>query len=301
MHSNDSTQNIASVRGVSRAFGTNLALDNIDLEVEPGESLGLLGPNGAGKTTLISLVTGQRRPDVGEVRLFGLPPHEPQARLRLGVTPQATSVPQNLTVGEVTGFIGAHFPTPVPTPELLERFGLTGLRSKQCGGLSGGQQRRLLVALALVGRPDLVVLDEPTTGLDVEAREALWAALAEYQRGGGTLLLTSHYLAEIEALADRVVVVNHGRVIAAGSVREITARVDVTHVDLVSTVAPDVLGSLPGVLAVERSEDRVRLATRDSDATVRTLVQRGLDFSELRVAGATLEDAFLAITNSSAP
>lgn len=164
---------------VTRSFGKHTALNDVSLEVAAGESLGLLGPNGAGKSTLIALLCGLRRPDSGTVSIFGGDPREPRNRRLLGVTPQATAVPETLKVRETVDLVGAHFANPLDRDETLQQFGLESLADKQCGALSGGQQRRLLVALALVGRPSLVILDEPTTGLDVEARDTLWDRLRD--------------------------------------------------------------------------------------------------------------------------
>jgi ABC-2 type transport system ATP-binding protein len=192
----------------------------------------------------------------------------------------------------VVDFVSGHFDHPVPTAELLEQFGLSGLERRQTGGLSGGQKRRLVVAVAFVGRPDLVLLDEPTTGLDVEARHALWDAVRVYHQGGGTVVLTSHYLEEVEALAERVVVIDQGRVRADGTLAEIRSLVPARRVRL---RAPD----LPGLAGVERSSrdgDRYELWTADSDALVRQLVHAGVPFRDLEVATASLEDAFLALT-----
>jgi ABC-2 type transport system ATP-binding protein len=236
------------------------------------------------------------------VAIFDRPPTEPRARVALGVTPQATSLPETLRVGEVVDFVGAHFPDPVPTPHLLADFGLAELAGKQTGSLSGGQKRRLLVALSMVGRPRLVVLDEPTTGLDVQARETLWTALREYRSAGGTLLITSHYLAEIEALCSRVVVIDHGHVIANGSVEDIRRRVSLGRVTLHTTASAAVLAGLPGVVsATQDSEDAGQwtLHTRASDDLVRALVG-SFPFEGLEVHGASLEEAFLALTASSA-
>ena len=290
---------VAQARSVTKRFGETVALDGLSMEVYAGESLGLLGPNGAGKSTLISLLTGIRRPDVGEVSILGGDPTDPASRRRLGVTPQATAVPVALKVREVLGFVGTHFGTdPDHLDELVESFDLTGLVDKQCGSLSGGQQRRLLVALALVGNPELVILDEPTTGLDVESRERLWARLRRYRDDGGTLAITSHYLAEIEALASRVLVIDHGRIIADGTVRQITEQVQLRRV-LVRTSSPEhQLLTLPGAVSVTPDLDGEHLviASRDADATVRALVTTGTDFSDLQVHGASLEEAFLALT-----
>ncbi len=293
---------VAAAIGVSKSFGGQLALDHVSLEVTAGEAVGLLGPNGAGKTTLISLLTGLRRADAGRVTLLGGMPTDPVSRLGLGVTPQATAVPASLRVREIVALVSAHFPDARPCPGLLEEFGLTEVADRQSGGLSGGQQRRLLVALALVGRPRIVLLDEPTTGLDVEARETLWAALHRFRAGGGTMVITSHYLAEIEALASRVVVMDRGRIIADGTVAQIRRHVELRHISLVTSATVAVLSTLPGVVSVEApvtqsSADGVtRIATRDADAAVRALIRADIPFANLEVHGATLEEAFLALT-----
>ena len=194
-------------RGVTRTFGGGRrARRRRRSSVGEGQLVGLLGPNGAGKTTLLRLVSGLRRPDSGTVRLFGGDPRDASSRIALGTTPQETGLPPTLRAGEVVDLVGGHYPAPDDPGELLARFGLEDLVARQTGGLSGGQKRRLAVALALVGRPRLVLLDEPTTGLDVEARHVLWQALRDYHADGATVLLTSHYLEEIEALAERVVV-----------------------------------------------------------------------------------------------
>lgn len=292
---------LAAARDVSKTFGTHRALAGVNLDIHPGEAVGLLGPNGAGKSTLIGLLTGLRKADGGTVELFGRNPLTPSARQGLGVTPQATSVPQTLKVREAVELVAAHFTDPVPTMELLEQFGLAAVASKQCGGLSGGQQRRLLVAIALVGRPSLVILDEPTTGLDVEAREVLWEQLRQYRAGGGTLLITSHYLAEIEALADRVVVIDHGRVVADGTVDDIRGHISVRRISLRTPAPLERLASLPGVVDASHDGGITRLVSRDSDALVRRIVGDGVDFTDLQVHAATLEEAFIAITGAGTP
>ncbi|MFI6427162.1 ABC transporter ATP-binding protein [Promicromonospora sp. NPDC050880] len=263
------------VSGVTRRFGDVVALDDVSLEVGEGELVGLLGPNGAGKSTLLSLVSGQRRPDTGVVRLHGHDPRDARARTVLGLTPQETGLPATLRVREVVDFVGGHYPHPVPTDELLEQFGLADLGRRQTGSLSGGQKRRLAVALSLVGRPRVVLLDEPTTGLDVSGRTALWDAIREYHAGGGTVLLTSHYLEEVQALAERVVVIDRGTVLADDSLENILGRVGVRRVQLT-----DATGA--------RQEHLVA----DSDAFVRDLVRSGAEFRDLEIRGASLEEAF---------
>ena len=291
------TAPLASAEAVTKSFGRTAALTGVSLQIHPGESVGLLGPNGAGKSTLIGLLSGLRRTDSGTVRLFGENPSHPRTRLRLGITPQATAVPQNLTVHEAVQFVARHYPDPIPSAQLLKDFGLVEAERKQCGGLSGGQQRRLLVALALVGRPELVILDEPTTGLDVDARETLWSQLRTYRSSGGTLLITSHYLEEIQALSSRVVVIDRGTVIADGTVDDIRSRVAVSKVSFLTDLPASSFLCLPGTVDVTVADTgRTTVVTQDADATVRQLVQDGLPFSQLEVHGATLEEAFLSLT-----
>jgi ABC-2 type transport system ATP-binding protein len=290
---------VIRVDGVTRRFGDVLALDDVSLDVGPGELVGLLGPNGAGKSTLLSLLSGQRRPDTGTVRLLGGDPRDPASRLGLGVTPQETGLPATLRVGEVVDFVGGHFPDPVPTGELLEQFGLTEQVRKQTGALSGGQKRRLAVALALVGRPRVLLLDEPTTGLDVTARQTLWEAVRGYHAAGGTVLLTSHYLEEVQALAERVVVIDHGVVRADDSLAAILRRVGLRQVEVRAAVD---LTRWDGVVRGTRRDDGVQeLYTPDADALVRTLVTSGVDFHDLRIRGAGLEEAFAEMVAAPIP
>ena len=286
---------------LTRRFGTTLALDDVSLTVRSGELVGLLGPNGAGKTTLLSIATGLRRPDAGTVRLFGGDPRSPASRVQLGTTPQETGLPPTLRVGEVVDLVAGHYPDPMPRAELLDRFGLGDLARRQTGALSGGQRRRLAVALALVGRPRLVVLDEPTTGLDVEGRHELWSALREYHAGGATVVVTSHYLEEIEALAQRVVVVGGGRVLADDALAAVLARVSVRRLSFALDDPADeaAVDRLPGVVSLERTGGRVQVLAHDADAVVRALVAEGLGFRGLEIRGASLEEAFLSLTGGS--
>jgi ABC-2 type transport system ATP-binding protein len=207
----------AALREVSKRFGAAVALDRVDLAIEAGEVVALLGPNGAGKTTALSILLGLRRPDEGRAEVFGVDPRRPSARIAVGVTPQETGFPPTLRVREIVDLVRAHFPFPAPTDELLERFDLGTIARRQAGGLSGGERRRLSVALAFAGEPAAIFLDEPTAGLDVESRRAVWAEIDQYSADGGTVLLTTHYIEEAERLAPRIVLLAHGRVVAEGS------------------------------------------------------------------------------------
>ncbi|MDP4504335.1 ABC transporter ATP-binding protein [Nonomuraea turcica] len=284
---------LAKAIEVTRRYGEVLALDRVSLDIKAGELVGLLGPNGAGKSTLINLFVGLRRPTSGMVELLGGSPQDPAMRRGIGVTPQETGLPESLRVGEIVDFVSAHYPEKTDNDELLARFGLGDLVKRQVGGLSGGQRRRLAVALAFAGRPRLVFLDEPTTGLDVEARRALWDGIKAFHDDGGTVLITSHYLEEIEALAERVVVVGRGRVLADDTVRAVRDMVGVRRVSLVAESLPE----LPGVLGSERVDGRVSLVTADPDRLVVELVRSGAPFSGLEIRPTTLEEAFLAITS----
>ncbi|CAH0136640.1 ABC transporter ATP-binding protein [Plantibacter cousiniae (nom. nud.)] len=286
---------LATLEGVTRRYGDVTALHDVDLRIEPGSLVGLLGPNGAGKSTVLSLLQGTRRPTTGTVTLFGGDPAQAVNRTRLGSTPQETALPPTLRVGEVVDFVGRHFADRVPTAALAEQFGFGDLLRRQTGSLSGGQQRRLAVALAFVGRPRLVLLDEPTTGLDVDARRTLWDAIRRQHELGATIVLTSHYLEEIEALAERVVVLGGGRVITDAPLRDVLGLVGIHRVRLRST-DPGAVERLAGVVQASRDGDAVELDVRDADEFVRDLVRSEAPFTDLAVRGATLEEAFLTLT-----
>ena len=207
----------AALRTVSKRFGEAVALDRVDLAVEAGEVVALVGPNGAGKTTALAILLGLRRPDEGAAEIFGVDPRQVRARLAVGVTPQESGFPPTLRVREIVELVRAHFPCAVPTDELLGRFRLDTIARRQAGGLSGGERRRLSVALAFAGDPAAIFLDEPTAGLDVESRRSVWAEIDRYSADGGTVLLTTHYLEEAERLAGRIVLLAQGRVVAEGS------------------------------------------------------------------------------------
>jgi ABC-2 type transport system ATP-binding protein len=287
---------LATLDHVSRSFGSVTAVDDVSLEIREGEMLGLLGPNGAGKTTVISMMQGRRRPTRGTVQIFGGNPADAASRRRLGSTPQETALPEALRVGEVMDFVGAHFAHRRPTAELAAEFGIAEFLRRQVGSLSGGQKRRLSVALAFVGNPRLVLLDEPTTGLDVDARHSLWSVLREQHARGATVVVTSHYLEEIEALAERVVVMAHGRVVADDTLPGILNRVGVRLVRL-QTSRPERVEALVGV----DRRDGDSYFVKDSDAFLIDLVRSGIDFRDLTVRGATLEEAFLSLTASTDP
>jgi ABC-2 type transport system ATP-binding protein len=261
--------------------------------------VGLLGPNGAGKTTLLSLLQGLRRPTAGTVRLFGGDPRDARNRQLLGGTPQETALPEALRVGEVIDFVGRHFARRVPRDALAAQFGLEDLLRRQTGSLSGGQKRRLSVALAFAGAPQLVLLDEPTTGLDVDGRRTLWDAIRAQHAAGVTIVVTSHYLEEIEALAERVVVIDDGVILADDAIGTVLERVGRGRVRLRTPDAAAVAAlDDTAHLEPEGDGDAHVFTVADADEFIRALVRSELPFRDLTVRGATLEEAFLALTDS---
>jgi len=281
----------AELADVHKTYGRVPALAGVSLRVSPGDVVALLGPNGAGKTTAIRILLGLRTPDRGKARLFGKNPRAPSARRRVGCTPQETGLPQTLRVAETLAFACAHFPSPTPVGDLLERFALTALARRQTGALSGGERRRLAVALAFAGAPSLVVLDEPSSGLDIQSRRLLWHGVTAYAVAGGTVLLSTHDLDEAEALATRVVVLARGAVLADGSVAEIRARAGVSRIRLTSSAPP-----VAGVIRREETAGGSVLYTREPGAVVRRLVEHGSTLAGLEVVQASLEEAFLDLT-----
>jgi ABC-2 type transport system ATP-binding protein len=282
----------ALLERVRKRYGKIEALRGFSLAVETGEVVALLGPNGAGKTTALSILLGLRTPDEGVARLFGRDPREVRARRSVGATPQETGFPSTLRVNEVVDLVRAHFPGARETADLLAQVGLADVARRQVGGLSGGQKRRLAVALAFAGNPSTVVLDEPTSGLDVESRRRVWDDVRAFAEGGGTVLLTTHNLEEADALASRIVVIVGGATLAEGSPADVKARAGLRRV----RVEADELPELRGVERGSRAGRVHTLYTADPDSVVRELVERGVSFHGLEVTAVTLEEAFLSLT-----
>jgi ABC-2 type transport system ATP-binding protein len=288
---------VVELQGARKRYGEVEALRGVDLVIGRGEVVALLGPNGAGKTTSISLMLGLRRPTAGRARLFGLDPRDRRARSRCGVMLQESGVPGVLTVRELVDLFRAYYPRPLPTGRALALAGLEDRGGVRVGQLSGGQRQRLYFALAVCGDPDVLVLDEPTVGMDVEARQAFLGAIRELAGEPRTIVLTTHYLEDADALARRVVVVDHGIVIADATPAQIKARIPSKRVRfrVAADVDPSVYDGLP-VTALERVGDRVRLLSAEPEAVLRELFRRGVAVADLEVAGADLEEAFLALT-----
>ncbi|MGW0432455.1 ABC transporter ATP-binding protein [Micromonospora sp. NPDC003197] len=283
--------------GAVRTFGDVRAVAGLDLTIGRGERVALLGRNGAGKSTSISLLLGLDEPTAGQVRLFGETPQRAVRAGRVGAMLQDSKPVPRVTVRELVTFVASSYPKPMPVDEALALAGLTDLAGRRVDRLSGGQAQRVSFAVALVGDPDLLVLDEPTAALDVAARRAFWESMQAFTQRGKTVLFSTHYLEEADQNADRVVVIDRGRVVADGSNTEIKQAVGASLVsfDLQGRPAPAGLESLPGVLSVAQRDGRVLLRTSDSDATVHALALLG-PVRGLEVTSAGLEDAFLTLT-----
>ena len=263
---------LAELSGVTKRYGKVTALDSLDLEIRPGELLALLGPNGAGKTTAISLLLGLQRPDHGSASLFGISPQNIAARRRIGVMMQEASLAAELRVREQIDLIASYYPNPMTPDEALEMTHTQALANRPYGKLSGGQKRQAQFALAVCGRPQLLFLDEPTVGLDVQARELMWATLRQIVERGASILLTTHYIEEAEALADRVVVIAKGREIAAGTVSEMRSLVVRSRISCATTLPIERVQSWPGVGSVRRTERKLSITATNPEAVVRRLL-----------------------------
>jgi len=287
---------VARLAAASKSYGKVQALDAADLEVRRGEVVAVLGPNGAGKTTAISLLVGLLRPDSGSASLFGHAPQALAARRRIGAMLQTAGVPETLTVGELVALFRAYYPRPRTVADVVDMAGVGDLLSRRYGTLSGGQQRRAQFALALAGNPEVLFLDEPTTGLDIQARETIWKTIRALVRDGCAIVLTTHYLEEAEALADRVSVLARGRVVAAGSVQQIRARVAQRRVRCVSRLAESAIANWPEVRSVARDGERIEIVTDAAETVVRQLLFEDSSLCELEVRRAGLAEAFVEIT-----
>jgi ABC-2 type transport system ATP-binding protein len=294
------TQIPARLSRVTKRYGTVTALHDVDLALQPGETLALLGPNGAGKTTAIRALLGIIAPDSGTATLFGKSPRSAANRTRVGAMLQVSGVPATLTVREHVRLFSSYYPHPLPIAETIAVAGLRGLENRLYGQLSGGQKQRVAFALAICGDPDALVLDEPTTALDVESRLALWAQIRGYVARGRSVLLTTHDLAEADALASRIAVLFGGTIVAEGSAAEIKSRAGGSTVRCTSGLDDERLRAIPGIEAIRRADGAIRLTTHDANAVVRALFAGDPTFTLIDVSATPLEEAFLALTRTPA-
>ncbi len=290
---------VASLDAVSKNYGQIRALKEVNFAVRAGELVALLGPNGAGKTTAVKLLLGLLQPNAGKVRVFGGDPTNPENRMRTGAMLQVAKVPETLRVREHIDLFSSYYQNPMPNSAVLAAAGLEKLSDRKFGDLSGGQRQRVLFALAICGNPDLLFLDEPTVGLDVEARRMLWDQIRQLVTRGKTVLLTTHYLQEADALADRVAVINKGEIIAQGTPAEIKAHTGGKRIRCVTNISIDVLREIPGVTEVVEDREAVELHVPEAEPVVRELLARDARLSGLEVRAAGLEEAFLALTQES--
>ncbi|HET6631282.1 MAG TPA: ABC transporter ATP-binding protein [Rhodanobacteraceae bacterium] len=297
---NATNRPVAALHQVVKRYGTLTALDRLDLEVRPGELLAVLGPNGAGKSTSIALLLGLLRADAGQAELFGRDPQDIVARRRIGVMLQAFNLPPTLRVGELLRLTASYYPAPRGVAESARLGGVDDLLTRPYGKLSGGQQRRVQFALALCGRPQLVFLDEPTVGMDIEARQKLWAAMRALVAEGCSVVLTTHYLEEAEALAQRVVVLGRGRSLCEGSVDDLRARVAMTRIRALSDLDAGVIAGWPEVQSASREDGRLIIVTPAPEDVLRRLLNADLATSELEVRRAGLAEAFTELTRDDA-
>ncbi|MET8226613.1 ABC transporter ATP-binding protein [Streptomyces sp. NPDC005301] len=292
------TSPVVAFDQVSKSYGGVRAVDGLTLALHPGETVALLGPNGAGKSTTLDLLLGLRHADSGTVRLFGTGPREAVVAGRVGAMLQSGGLMDEVTVGELVRLACALHPKPYRPGDVMARAGVDRIADRLVNKLSGGQQQRVRFALATAGASDLIVLDEPTTGMDVTARRAFWATMREQADQGRTVLFATHYLEEADAIADRVLVLHRGRLLADGTAAEIKARAGARRIsfDLREPVDEAALRTLPFLTSLDVSGHTVRIRSTDADATVHALYGLGLYPRGLEVTGLGLEQAFVAIT-----
>jgi ABC-2 type transport system ATP-binding protein len=285
-------------KGLQKSYGPVKAVRGIDLVVQAGETVALLGPNGAGKTTTIDMVLGLSRPDSGKVNVFGLAPPDAVRAGLVGGMLQVGSLVSDLTVRELVSMVASLYPKPLPVAGVLQSTGLAEISERRTQDLSGGQTQRVRFAVAVVGDPELLVLDEPTVALDVEGRREFWASMRAVAARGKTVLFATHYLEEADAFADRVVLVARGKVVADGTPNEIKAKVGSRTIRArLPGVDVSELTSLPGVASADRRGDDVVLSCRDSDVALRALLGRYEGARDIEVRGGSLEDAFIELTS----
>jgi ABC-2 type transport system ATP-binding protein len=288
---------VAGLKAVTKTYDKVQALRGVDLEIRAGELVALLGPNGAGKTTAVKLFLGLARPTTGQVNVFGGNPVDAETRVRTGAMLQVGKVPETLKVREHIDLFSSYYPNPLSAAETLAIAGITDIKDRAFGELSGGQKQKVLFALALCGDPDIIFLDEPTVGMDVEARRGLWEQIRKLIARGKTVLLTTHYLEEADALADRVVVINQGQIIAEGSPAEIKAQTAGKKIRCVTRLSVEEVQAMAGVLSVMQDRDAIEIRAAIAEPVVRELLGRDATLSEIEISSAGLEEAFLALTS----
>jgi len=291
------SQTLASLASTVKRFGKVTALDGFNLEVRRGELLALLGPNGAGKSTAIALLLGLQRPDSGTVELFGEDPQELEARRRIGIMMQEVMLSPVMRPRELIEQITNYYPSPYEAGAVIRRLKIEDLAERRYKDLSGGQKRQVQFAMAICGRPELLFLDEPTVGLDVNARAALWQVVRELVHEGASIVLTTHYIEEAEALADRVAVMAHGKLVAGGTVDEIRSYVARKNVTFRSTLPVEQVRAWPEVTELAVNAGRIDIVTLHAESVLRRVLAADADVRDIEVRRAGLAEAFAEITS----
>ena len=289
-------QPIAVLENITKRYKSATALDGLSLALRPGEVVALLGPNGAGKSTAVRLMLGLASPTSGTVSIFGSDPRQPLTRVRIGAMLQIGRIADTLRVREHIDLFRSYYPRPLSFAEIVHIAQLEGIEDRMFGELSGGQKQRVLFAMAVCGDPDLLFLDEPTVGMDIEARRGLWQQIRSLAARGKTVLLTTHYLEEADALAHRIIVINKGRVVSEGTSAEIKRMSGGRQIRCQSKLTVEFLQSLPSVTSVERNNGNVIVVAHHAEAVVREMLLQDDSLSELEIASPALEDAFLSLT-----
>jgi ABC-2 type transport system ATP-binding protein len=288
---------VVSFENVSKFYGSLRAVDGLSLDLRPGETVALLGPNGAGKSTSLDMLLALRKPTSGQIRMFGSDPYHAVKSGRVGAMLQSGGLMPEVTVRELVTLVTNLHPSPEPVELTLKRAGIASFADQRVDRLSGGQTQRVRFALAICGKSELIVLDEPTTAMDVETRRLFWASMKEEVAEGRTLLFATHYLEEADQAADRILVINRGRLLADGTPADIKARAGARRLSFrLGGVDEQFLLGLPALVNLEVRHDLVQIQTSDSDATLYAVLDAGYRPHEIEVTGLGLEQAFLAIT-----
>jgi len=309
-----SHETVASLHSITKRYANGVtALDGLSLNLRRGEIVALLGPNGAGKSTAVKLMMGLSSPTSGNVRIFNADPRETTTRLRTGVMLQVGRAPEMLRVREHITIFRGYYPNPMPYADIVKAAGLEGIEDRFFGELSGGQKQRVLFGIALAGDPDLIFLDEPTVGLDIEARRSMWSQIRSLAARGKTVLLTTHYLEEADALAHRIIVINKGKVVCEGTPAEVksmgtsgnfsadgassTAQHGLKIIRCITTLTAQHLLAMPGVTSSETSGSLTLITSTQPEATLCEMLALDQTLNSLEVQSPLLEDAFLALTS----
>lgn len=287
---------IAVLDNVTKKYGAITALDGLSLTLRQGEIVALLGPNGAGKSTAVRLLLGLCSPTAGTARIFGGDPRLAETRTRIGAMLQVGAMPKTLKVKEHIDLFRSYYPNPLSVAEIVRIAQLEGLEDRLFQALSGGQKQRMLFGLAMCGDPEIVFLDEPTVGLDIEARRGLWEQIRALAARGKTVLLTTHYLEEADALAHRIIVINKGKVVSEGTPREIKSRTAARKIRCVTTLSTTQIWTIPGVVGAEIVDGMMTVTAGNAEGVLRAMLEWDEELSGLEVVSPGLEDAFLALT-----